>query len=104
MTRTEKLAEKIQSIYIKNKSQIDALSTTGPRGGNNARHISGWINLGVSVITRAANKTDMPMMPYWSGSMPTASTAIPACVADEIVSEWRSIFKNIKNIQRERNG
>ncbi len=92
MTRTEQLTEKIETIYRANKSEIDALPQGGPQGGTNAAYIEGWICLGNGTITRAANLSSLPVLPYWSGPSPTPSSSIPECVSDEIEKTYKSIF------------
>lgn len=92
MTRTEKLAKKISKIYTKNGEEIAQLETSGPRGGNNARTIEGWANIGNGTITRAVKLAGVPTMKYWSGSAPTASTALPACILEDCYDAYYEIF------------
>ena len=92
LTRTEKLSQAIQEIYEANKIAIKNLDTKGPNGGTNAANISGWINHGNGTITKAANESQMPVLNYWSGSAPTPSSAIPACVYNDCVKAYDRIF------------
>ncbi len=92
-TRTEKLTVKCNDIYAKHKPAIDSLDRYGPRGGVNAAYIDGWTHHGNGTITRACNMSDIPIKPYWSGSLPTAASAIPTCVVDDLLTAYKDIFK-----------
>lgn len=92
MTRTQQLAVKIQAIYMTHKAEIDMLPHYGPRGGCNACGIQGWVNLGNGTITKAALKTDMPVKNWWSGSMPTPSSAVPMCASWDILAAHKQVF------------
>lgn len=91
-TRTERLAQELALIAERHENEISALSYRGPRGGRNAKHIPGWRCMGNHAITRAAGLAGVPQMSYWSGSAPTPSTAIPACMADEALEAYKLIF------------
>ena len=91
-TRTQKLITICNALYAVNKTEIDALATNGPRGGCNAAYIDGWAHNGIAVITRAANLSDLPTMPYWSGSAPTPATSIPRCVNDLLIGAHTKLF------------
>ena len=94
MTRTEKLAQEIQKIYESKKAIIEDLDRQTPLGGSNAKNIIGWDNPHNGTITRAANMTDMPVLPYWSGSNPTPASAIPKCVLASVEQAYDAIFKS----------
>ena len=94
-TRTEKLTVKCNDIYAKHKSEIDSLDRHGPLGGQNAAGIPGWCNHGNGTITRACNMSNMPVLPYWSGSLPTPSSAIPLCAMAELLTGYKDIFSAI---------
>ena len=92
MTRTEKLAQKIQKLYAQHKTKIDNLPTSGPKGGNNAATILGWTHLGNGTITKACNIANVPTMPFWSGSCTTPARSIPTCIADKCIKLYHQIF------------
>jgi len=91
-TRTQNLAIAIEKIYKSHKKEISLMSRRGPRGGYNARSISGWVNIGEGAITKAVNMTNCPTMNFWSGSATTPSTAYPKCVEDDVWTKYREIF------------
>ena len=93
-TKLEMLADEIEVIYQLSRVEIDSLDKRGRRGGNNARHIRGWTCLGNGTITRAANLSGLPVLPYWTGKAPTPSHAVPECVADALLAAYTRIFQS----------
>ncbi len=91
-TKTQILSIAIQTIFESHKNEISFLPTVGPRGGRNGRGIPGWENYGKGTITRAANMTSMPVLPYWSGVCPTPSSCLPSCVKDDVMAAYNDIF------------
>lgn len=92
MNRTMQLAEKIKKIEANHSEEIKALNRRGVKGGTNALYIDGWIHSPSGTITRAAHIAKLPTMPYWSGSAPTPSTAIPRCVYADVCAAYAEIF------------
>lgn len=94
-TKTQQLTCAIQAIFVANRAEIDSLATTGKNGGTNAARIEGGSNYHNGTITRAANMSNMPVLDYWSGSAPTPSSALPACVQSEVLGEFNRIFGHV---------
>jgi hypothetical protein len=80
MNITKALAYHMLGFYTQHADEIDSLSTRGPNGGRNARHIEGWQLSPNQTVTKACNMAGLLTLPYWSGKNPTPSTAIPWCV------------------------
>jgi len=85
MNKTQKIAERLKSIWESIPEGQKQLSFSGPKGGRNARLIPGWICTGDQTITKACKIAGIPMMNYWSGSAPTPSTSIPKVLYDKYI-------------------
>lgn len=92
-TRTELLVDLAREIYRIHQNEIESLQTRGPRSGSNARNIPGWVQSPNGTITKACNLSNIPVLPWWSGSAPTPSGAIPSCCALELKCAYNKIFK-----------
>jgi hypothetical protein len=92
MTRTQNLTNQIKAIYLSKQDQVSALPRTGPNGGSNAAYIDGWTHSPNGTISKACGLAGVPLMPLWSGSLPTPSTAIPSCMYDDVMAAYTAIF------------
>jgi len=90
--RTAELAERIQLIAENHAVEIAALPRRGPNGGSNAAYIPGWASSPNGTVSKAAKLAQVPTMPQWSGHLPTPSTAIPGCIAQECRLAYESVF------------
>lgn len=97
MNKTQLLSKELEKIYAAHANEIKKLSYTGPRGGHNAANIPGWSVLGIHAVTRAAKLANLPTLSAWSGSNPTPSTAIPACIRWEARNAYIRIFDKEKD-------
>jgi len=97
MTRLEKLTIELQKIAEKHKDEIQNLRRSGVNGGINAKHIDGWSRSPNGTITRSANMTsNLPVMRWWDGCLPTPSSAIPHCCVNEAYESYKQIFNKDK--------
>ena len=86
--RFQSLMADVEALYAAHRETIDALPTVSPRGGVNGRTIPGWVPSPCSAVSKAVRKLGLPYMKWWSGSAPTPSIAVPACIARELEAAY----------------
>jgi len=90
MSRTQQLAKEIQELI---KGKKFSLEWRGPLGGTNARLIEGWSQPTNGTISKACKMAGVPTMNWWSGSLPTPTTAIPTQLVGPTYELYLKIFK-----------
>ena len=91
--RFQGLMADVEALYAAHQESIDALPTVSPRGGVNGRTIPGWAQSPCSAVSKAARKLGLPYMKWWSGSAPTPSIAVPACIVRELEAAYNRLYK-----------
>jgi hypothetical protein len=91
--RYEQLAIALADIYTKHADEIASIPREGAKGGANARSIEGWTPSPSTSVSKIVRREGWAHMNYWSGSNPTPSTAIPACIYDEVLVAYNRLYK-----------
>ena len=95
-TITSNMTDIAKMLLNEHRDEIDALPQRGPKGGTNAANIPGWSHSPHQTITKACMAAGVPVLNYWHGSAPTPASAIPSCIAGQLLAAYYKITEATK--------